>query len=143
MFILFKGHHCLSDTADTVQIQSAPTTLQRWIGAVPMFLTFYICTTNNQRLFLTEQYFNDLRISLPLLAKIAVGWAHFTQQYAIILMPGMFAIAWIYFWSVGKSRKHLMMVNLVLTICCLLAVMTILGGNIMAQIKIDDACRKK
>src|SRR5688572_5095950 len=91
--------------------EQPPRALHRWLGAVPMFVTFFIAfgmVPFMQRMRHILKLFN---VDLPLPTHIALYWAEFSSHFYLLWLPLMFGPSWLYFSWGSRSSRRLMWWN--------------------------------
>lgn len=121
----------------------APSILQRWVGFVPIVMTFAIMGWVVPRGRIMLEFFRSLRVELPLPTVLALKWCETGSAVYMIWLPAMLAISWIYFAWGTKTRDRLQVVNILATCVCLLTALILIAGYFLPFIKIQEALLSK
>ena len=122
---------------------SAPTTLQRWLGVMPLFATFFVVGYMVSRSEIVEGIYNRMNVELPLPTRIAISLGEFMRSYYMLWLPTMFLLVWIYFTYGCKNRNRLVIINLLTFIVFGVCLLLFVDGYVLPFIKLHETLRRK
>jgi hypothetical protein len=124
-------------------IADPPGALHRWLGAVPMFMTFAVIAIGLTRVSWIFDIFRNLRVDLPLPSHLLYGIYKVATPYYGAWPPIMLTVAMAYFGWACKRRSRMMWVSLISLSVFLMVLWLVLGGALLPMIKIQIALGKK
>jgi hypothetical protein len=133
----------MSDTsAAPVPENTHPSLSMRWLGAVPMFTTFAAVVWMSSRSHVMQDVCELYRIDLPLPTKLAFVIRGFMERYYGLMMPGMFAVCWLYFGWAAKNKKRLLWFSSVAFLVCALVVL-LMESSFLTSLKLHNSEHKR
>jgi hypothetical protein len=121
----------------------APSLVHRWIAVVPLIATFVLVTWSVHQNLKYADIFKNLRVELPVPARLSVFVSTLLAQNVFVWLPLMLSLCWLHFGWAAKTRKRLLYFNLVLMFVLACAFLIFDGGLLLMVMKILDAFRKK
>ena len=120
-----------------------PSLFHRWLGAVPIFMTFVIVGYVSTRAADVSEYYARWRVDLPLPTIAALFLCKAMSQYYGLALPSMFTVCWLYFGWAAKKHNRLMWFNTLAFLVCIITALFLIGGLFLPYLKIEGSLRRK
>jgi hypothetical protein len=130
---------------DAVVSEPQPMLFHRWLGAVPMLMTFVVAAGIARAMDVME-YVNRIQLMGVELAKptcAAIFLCQAMQHYYGLGLPAMFGLCWLHFGWAAKRQKRLMWFNILAVLVCVLTALILIGGLFLPYMQIQEALKRK